>query len=69
MMYLVGLKGQKRTELHDKAVEILETTVTTDKKDKQSAIERVKKTRAESIKKITEWSVCHKHAKNHSNDP
>ena len=61
MMYLMGLKGQKRTELHDKAAEIIENTVTTDKKDKQSAIERVKKTRAESIKKITEWSVFHKH--------
>ncbi|OAO12650.1 hypothetical protein AV274_5646 [Blastocystis sp. ATCC 50177/Nand II] len=52
LLYLEGMKGMGRATLREEAARIAKETVVTDKKDKKSVLDRIKKTRAEAIVKV-----------------
>lgn len=69
LLYLEGMKGMGRATLREEAARIAKETVVTDKKDKKSVLDRIKKTRAEAIVKVFSWSVCAKQGKSQNNAP
>lgn len=69
LLYLDGMKGMGRTMVREDAAKIMKETVVTDKKDKKSVLDRIKKTRAEAIMKVIRWSVCLKQNKSQSSVP
>lgn len=69
LLYLDGMKGMGRTIVREDAAKIMKETVVTDKKDKKSVLDRIKKTRAEAITKVIHWSVCFKQNKSQNSVP
>lgn len=69
LLYLEGMKGMGRATLREEAARIAKETEVTDKKDKKSVLDRIKKTRAEAIVKVFSWRVCVKQGKSQNSVP
>ena len=69
LLYLEGMKGMGRATIREEAARIAKETVVTDKKDKKSVLDRIKKTRAEAIVKVFSWRVCLNQRKSQNNGP